>query len=121
MDFISGGTGGDKDTLRPVYQMNTGNKKSYISIIEASNQPLGFTVTNEYKKPSSVFTLKFKNIGNGATFVLPSGGVLSDAAMNATKEAFSLRFKTGKGGQGDFLNTAEFEVIDGDYRPNSGK
>lgn len=121
MDFISGGTGGDKDTLRPVYQMNTGNKKSYISIIEASNQPLGFTVTNEYKKPSSVFTLKFKNIGNGATFVLPSGGVLSDAAMNATKEAFSLRFKTGKGGQGDFLNTAEFEVIGGDYRPNSGK
>ena len=121
MDFIADGTGGDEDTLRPVYQMNKGNEKGYISIIEASNQPSGFTVMNAHKKPSSVFTLKFENIGNGATFVLPSGGVLSDAAMNATKEAFSLRFKTGKGGQGDFLNTAEFEVIGGDYRPNSGK
>lgn len=121
MDFIADGTGGDEDTLRPVYQMNKGNDKGYISIIEASNQTSGFTVMNAHKKPSSVFTLKFENIGNGATFVLPSGGVLSDAAMNATKEAFSLRFKTRKGGQGDFLNTAEFEVIDGDYRPNSGK
>lgn len=121
MDFIADGTGGNEDTLRPVYQMNKGNDKGYISIIEASNQPSGFTVMNAHKKPSSVFTLKFENIGNGATFVLPSGGVLSDAAMNATKEAFSLRFKTRKGGQGDFLNTAEFEVIGGDYRPNSGK
>lgn len=118
MDYLSDGTNGDEDTLRPIYQVPYGDG-DYISVIKAAGSPTGFSVTNWLSAPTRTFEIKFTDIGDGATFTLSNIGVISDAAMNATKGAFTLQFAVGKGGQDDFLNTAEFKVISGDYRPNA--
>lgn len=127
MDYLSGSTSGDQKTLRPIYQIPYGNEANttgvntgYISVINAAGSPTGFSVTNWLKSPTRTFTIQFTDIGDGATFTLSNIGVLSDAAMNATKEAFTLQFKVGDSGQGGFLTSAEFVVISGDYRPGSG-
>ncbi len=118
MDYLPNSTNGDQDTLRPVYQVPRGNTDSYISVIAAAGSPAGFSVSNRLQSPTRTFTIEFTDIGDGATFTLSNIGVLSDAAMNGTKQAFTLQFKVGKGGVTDFFQTAEFEVISGDYRPN---
>ena len=127
MDYLAGGTNGDQETLRPVYQIPYGNEKNttgintgYISVIDAAGKPTGFTVKNWLQSPTRNFTISFTDIGDGATFTLSSIGVLSDAAMNATKEAFTLQFKVGDSGQDGFLTSAEFIVVSGDYRPTGG-
>lgn len=125
MDYKENSTNGDQSTLRPIYQIPYGNEKNtddtqgYISVIAAAGSPTGFKVTNWLQAPTRTFTIEFEKIGDGATFTLSNIGVISDAAMNATKEAFTLKFEVGKGGVDDFLNTAEFKVISGDYRPNA--
>ena len=127
MDYQAGSTNGDPKTLRPVYQIPYGNEPNttgintgHISVIDAAGKPTGFTVDSWLKSPTRTFTIQFTDIGDGATFTLSNIGVLSDAAMNATKEAFTLQFKVGNGGVEGFLNTAYFEVISGDYRPTTG-
>ena len=126
MDYLPNSTNGDKDTLRPVYQIpygnvaNTADSTGHISVIDAAGKPTGFTVSSWLKTPTRTFTIDFKDIGDGATFTLSNIGVLSDAAMNGTKQAFTLQFKVGSGGIGDWLTTAEFVVISGDYRPAAG-
>ena len=126
MDYLASSTNGDQQTLRPVYQIPYGNEKNttdktgYISVIAAAGSPTGFSVTNWLQSPTRTFTIKFTDIGDGATFTLSNIGVLSDAAMNATKEAFTLQFQVGDSGTGSFLTSAEFKVISGDYRPGTG-
>lgn len=127
MDYLSNNTGADKDTLRPVYQIPTGNvkptegKDGYISVITAAGNPRGFSVANSLWSATRTFEIKFTNISHGASMTLSSIGILSDAAMNATKDAFTLEFRVEKSGQNDFLNSTDFKVTSGDYRPNSGK
>lgn len=127
MDYRENDTGANKDTLRPVYQIPTGNvkptegKNGYISVIAAAGNPSGFSVENQLWSATRTFEIKFTEISHGAAMTLSSVGLLSDAAMNATKEAFTFKFQVGKGGQDDFLNSTEFKVTSGDYRPNSGK
>ena len=127
MDYLSGSTNGNQATLRPVYQVPYGNEPNktgvntgYISVIAAAGTPAGFSVTNWLQSPSRTFTIQFTDIGDGATFTLSNIGVLSDAAMNATREAFTLQFQVGESGQDGFLTSAEFVVISGDYRPGTG-
>lgn len=127
MDYLPNNTGADKDTLRPVYQIPTGNvkpaegKNGYISVINAAGNPRGFSVANSLWSATRTFEIKFTNISHGASMTLSSIGILSDAAMNATKDAFTLEFRVGRSGQDGFLNSTEFKVITGDHRPNSGK
>lgn len=127
MDYLSNNTGADKDTLRPVYQIPTGNvkptegKDGYISVITAAGNPRGFSVANSLWSATRTFEIKFTNISHGASMTLSSIGILSDAAMNATKDAFTLEFRVERSGQNDFLNSTDFKVTSGDYRPNSGK
>ena len=127
MDYLEDDTGADKDTLRPVYQIPTGNvkptedKDGYISVITAAGNPSGFSVEKQLWSATRTFEIKFTKISHGASMTLSSIGLLSDAAMNATKDAFTLEFRVEKSGQNDFLNSTDFKVITGDYRPNSGK
>ena len=127
MDYQTNSTLGDRNTLRPIYQIPYGNVpndpssgQGYISIIAAAGSPTGFSVTNWLQTPTRTFTINFTNIGDGATFTLSNIGVLSDASMNSTSEAFTVRFVVGDGGVEGFLSTAQFEVISGDYRPVGG-
>lgn len=121
MDYLPGNTGADEKTLQPVYQTNNSSPdKKYISIIEAAGSPSGFWVNNDQMGVRSTFTIKFTDVAIGTSFVLPNGGVISDAAMNATKVAFGLQLQAIKGGEGGgFVNSAEFVVTGGDYRPNT--
>ena len=127
MDYLPDNTGANKDTLRPVYQIPTGNvkpaegKDGYISVITAAGNPRGFSVATSLWNATRTFEIKFTGISHGASMTLSSIGILSDAAMNATKEAFTLEFRVEKSGQNDFLNSTDFKVTSGDYRPNSGK
>ena len=128
MDGLPSGTGGDQDTLRPIYQIPYGNKPNtpgtintgYISIIDAAGKPTGFSVSNWLQSPSRFFYITFTDISDGAIFSLTSNGFLSDAAMNSTNDTFTLQFRVGDGGTTGFLETAYFELISGDYRPSTG-
>lgn len=117
MDYADNGTTADKSTLRPIYQSSPGNTKTYISVLDAAGKPTGYSVENSLWMPTREFTLKFTNINIGSTFTLSSVGLISDAAMNATKDAFSVKLVKGNTGAGDFLSSAYFEVTGGDYRP----
>ena len=125
MDYASNGTTADKSTLRPIYQIAKGNVKPsatqtnpYISVIAAAGNPAGYTVSNTLRMPTREFTINFTDISANSTFTLSSVGLISDAAMNATRDAFSVKLVVGATGASDFLNTAYFEVTGGDYRPS---
>lgn len=126
MDYASGSTTADKDTLRPVYQIPYGNEKPsatqkapYISVIAAAGSPVGFTVKNWLQTPSREFTVDFTDIPQNSKFTLSNIGLISDAAMNATSSAFSVTLVVGNTGASDFLTSAYFEVTGGDYRPGT--
>ena len=126
MDYAANGTTADKSTLRPIYQIGQGNVKPsatqtnpFISVLYAAGNPPGYSVANTLRMPTREFTVQFTNIAANSTFTLSSLGLISDAAMNATKDAFSVKLVVGKTGSSDFLTSAYFEVTGGDYRPNS--
>lgn len=126
MDYAANGTTADKSTLRPIYQIGQGNVKPsatqtnpFISVLYAAGNPAGYSVANALRMPTREFTVQFTNIAANSTFTLSSLGLISDAAMNATKDAFSVKLVVGKTGSSDFLTSAYFEVTGGDYRPNS--
>ena len=126
MDYAANGTTADKSTLRPIYQIEKGNVKPstnpdnpYISVITAAGSPVGYSVKNELWMPTREFTVNFTDIQANSTFTLSNIGLISDAAMNATRNSFSVKLVVGSTGVGDFLTSAYFEVTGGDYRPNT--
>lgn len=125
MDELPGSSGfGDPDTLRPLINRGYGTngadgKPTSTSILTAIGNPSEITAGSTSTSTTRTFRLNFKNITPGYQITLPTGMVLSDAAMNSTSDTFILEFQTGGSGQDGFLSTGKFVVIRGDYRPET--
>ncbi|MGN8969009.1 S-layer homology domain-containing protein [Intestinimonas sp. HCP28S3_D6] len=118
MDKVSGGSGADSNTLRPVVANPYGDTKDYISIIAASELTGGtFTTAGYSTTPTNTFTIKFTDIANGASIIFSNKGFVSDASENSIATPFIIQFQEGASGVEGFVQAGKFVVISGDYRP----
>ena len=126
MDYLPGTSdAGAPDTLRPVLQTsgaptNETNPKG-ISILDVAGDRSRLWIESERTGATNSFVISCDNITNGFTITLPTGGILSDAAQNSTRQTFVFEFVVTKTGVGDgFIDgSGEFQLRSGEYRPSN--